>query len=89
MKVVELEKFRRRQESEPSRPRRITFRSAKFYDDSGNDKALNINVLVENGNALGILKVVIDQGGIGHIADDGTYYFIPWPCACVEITDNG
>lgn len=87
MEVIDIQTFRKKNEGEHPRPRRITFRGSKFTDDSGLDKTVNINVIVENGDALGILKVVMEDGGIGQLNDDGIYYFLPWPCACVEIAD--
>lgn len=87
MNIVKINEYRERLESEAEQPRTITFRSPVFNDNYGKSKVVNISVTVENGDALGILDVVIEDGGIGRIHEDGTYYFIPWPCACVEITD--
>lgn len=88
MEIVNLDQFRQRRERDSARPRVITFRSAQCADDKNNVKAHNISVRIADGDALGILEAVKDHGGIGCLADDGTYYFLPWPCACVEIRDE-
>ena len=83
MEVINLETFRNNKGDQNQRT--ITFRSSEFQDNQGNSKTININVTVGDGDVFGILDVVKEEGGIGMVHDDGVYYFIPWPCACVEI----
>jgi hypothetical protein len=45
-----------------------------------------INVIVDDGDAVGILESVIESGGIGQSPND-IYYYIPWLCAVVKISD--
>jgi hypothetical protein len=71
----------------PGKPRTITFRSAIFRDEEGRDKVVNICVHVEDGDVLGIFNAVMEKGGVGEFDENGNYVFVPWPCACVEISD--
>ncbi len=70
-------------------PRMITFRSAIFKDNEGEMQSAKITVQVRNGDVLGILKVVEEQGGIGEFDTHGNYIYIPWPCAVVEVSEVG
>jgi hypothetical protein len=70
-----------------SRPRQIFFHSPIYHNENRKESSVDICVRVENGDVAGILKAVMEEGGIGHVREDGTYFFIPWPCAAVEIKD--
>jgi hypothetical protein len=74
------------QKKPDKRPREITFCSPTFNLD-GSPKTINVSVRVENGDAAGILAIVIEDGGVGHMRDEGVYEFVPWPCAAVLIRD--
>ncbi len=87
MKLVDLAAYKESKVNEEVRPRKITFRSPKFSGDNGKDSSCNINVIVENGDVLGILDAVIEANGVGQLTENGKYMFIPWPCALVEISD--
>lgn len=87
MNLVDLAAYKESKKNEEIRPRKITFRSSKFSDDDGNDSSCTINVIVENGDVLGILDAVIEAKGVGQFTENGKYMFIPWPCAIVEISD--
>ena len=78
--------FKEAQESlkASNRPRKITFYSPTFTKNNRNESSA-ITVHVENGDVLGILDVVIEQGGLW---DDENNVFLPWPCAWVEIEDE-
>ena len=69
------------------RPREISFHSANYKDKNGNDRAVHVCVRIENGDVAGLLKLVIEQGGIGDMGDDGAFWFVPWPCAVIEVRD--
>lgn len=72
---------------ETGTPRNITFRSSEVNYQENEKKTVNITVHIENGDVGGILKVVMDQGGIGAFNGNDVYDFIPWPCALVEVED--
>lgn len=65
------------------KPRKITFVSAK-------NEIMNASVSIEvmDGDVAGIIRMVVERGGIfGKNPDKGEYFFIPWPCAIVTITN--
>ena len=70
-----------------SRPREICFHSPTYRDKNGIENVVNICVRVENGDVFGILESVVKNGGIGNMHENGTFFFIPWPCAAIEIRD--
>ena len=47
----------------------------------------NICVHVKDGDVLGIFNAVMEKGGVGDFDEKGNYVFVPWPCACVKISD--
>lgn len=63
-------------------------RVVKFYGATfrreGEPGSSQANVTIEDGDVAGIIAAVIRNYGIW--SDDGSF-FIPWPCALVEITD--
>ena len=63
------------------KPARITFYSSTYFKDNAPATAA-ITVMVEDGDFLGILEVVKENGGIW---SEDMAVFIPYPCACVEI----
>ncbi len=85
MDVINLDEYR--QTHPAGTPREISFYGTAYRDADGNEKTLTFNVRVENGDAVGILEAVIENGGIGRYGDEGTFYYLPWPCAAVEIRD--
>ena len=68
----------------PGKPCQISF-YGHSYQVAGDNKALNLDVVVADGDYIAVFDFVIEQGGIGEIGGDGIYYFLPWPCAAVEI----
>ena len=85
MTVIHLDEYRA---SHPTgTPRQICFHGARYCDENNTEKILNICVTMEDGDVAGILDTVKEDGGIGQLGDDGTYFFLPWPCATVEIRD--
>ena len=69
-------------------PRQICFFSPTFRDTEGTDKSLNICIEVKDGDVAGILSKIREDGGIVQESEDGTFHFLPWPCAAVEIRDS-
>ncbi|MGB8698044.1 MAG: hypothetical protein WCD18_01385 [Thermosynechococcaceae cyanobacterium] len=67
-----------------SKGRKITFYSPAFKKEDQDVASASITVHVGNGDAVGILEVIAEKGGIWN--DDQTL-FIPYPCALVEIED--
>ena len=85
MKIVSLSDYKKKMNS--NTPKLITFYSHIYKLPNGADKSVTTTVRIENGDVEGILRVIIENGGIEHQQDDGSYVFIPWPCAAVEIKD--
>ena len=85
MTVIDFEEYK----SHLSRglAREICFHGSQYSDQNDQCKTLNICVKVENGDVAGILQTVQDNGGIAETDDSGVIYFLPWPCAAVEIRD--
>jgi hypothetical protein len=67
-----------------NKPRQITFYSPKFTKNN-QDVSAAITVHVENGDVLGIMDVVIENGGLWNEERNA---FLPWPCAWLEIEDE-
>jgi hypothetical protein len=63
----------------------VSFFSPVYRDAAGNSRSVSISVSVENGDVMGIIEVVKEDGGIMERCEDGTFIFIPWPCAAVHI----
>lgn len=82
MEVVNLKDYANRNKAVPLL---VIFRSGLIYEDSGQSKIITIQVRVENGDVVGIVNSVQESGGIGKLFEDGSYYFIPWPCGVIEI----
>lgn len=85
-KIVNLEDYK--SQSTAPRPRCITFYGPTFRQEDGTDKVINVSVHIENGDVIGLWDHVIEQGGIGETLDDGSYVFIPYPCAAVEVKNE-
>ena len=62
--------------------RKITFHTPLFRKE-GEDMGVSITIEVENGDVAGILQTIKENGGVWN--PDGSS-FIPYPCACVEVT---
>jgi hypothetical protein len=69
-------------------PMCITFYSAKFVDQSGTDRVVNITITVDDGDVFAVLDSIKADGGVGAIRH-GVYQFVPWPCACMAIHQPG
>lgn len=69
------------------RPREVCFYSATYRNKNGEDSTVNICVRIENGDVAAVLDAVMENGGIGNLQENGTFLFIPWPCAVIEIKD--
>lgn len=66
-------------------PCNVVFRSASYKDELGIEKTANVVVKIENGDFQGIIDSVKEQGGIWGVYENGGGFFMPWPCAFVEI----
>jgi hypothetical protein len=68
-------------------PIRISFYGAACASAPNIAGCLIINVIVEDGDFLGMLEEVKTNGGIWGQSEDeeAIFHFLPWPCARVEI----
>ena len=66
-------------------PCKVIFHSPIFRNEEGAEKTANICIIVEDGNYKGIIQSAIDLGGIWGSTDEVECFFLPWPCAYVEI----
>jgi len=66
-------------------PCKVVFHSSSFRDTNGNEKSINVAVTIEDGDFHGIINSVIETGGIWGSSTNGEYFFLPWPCASVEL----
>jgi hypothetical protein len=80
MAVVKLSEYAKKEKTDA--PLSITFFGPKFCKTDGTETSLNITIIVKNGNVLGLLSCVQEEGGIGQFHDN-QYLYLPWPCACV------
>jgi hypothetical protein len=64
--------------------RKITFYSPAFKKGEQDVASAYITIHVGDGDAVGIMQVVAEKGGIWN--EDKTL-FIPYPCALVEVED--
>lgn len=85
---INIDDFHNKMDSELSvkKPRTITFVSAQ--NDQIN-ATININVDELDGKGISeiIGKVAQDGGIFGTDPSTGNYFFIPWPCAIVIISN--
>lgn len=57
-----------------------------FTASSNSNLEASVNIHVENGDILGILNIVKEDGGIwGKNKETGVIYFIPYPCAIITV----
>jgi hypothetical protein len=66
-------------------PCRVTFRSAISRDDEGNLKEIALNITLNDGDFQGLIDVVREKGGWWVLPPEGGAFFLPWPCAFVEV----
>ena len=85
MTVIDFEEYK--SQLSQGTPREVCFYGSQYTDQNDQGKTLNICVRVEDGDVKGILQVVQDNGGIAQTDGSGIIYFLPWPCAAVEIRD--
>lgn len=85
---VNLDDFHNMMDKELSvkKPREIKFVSAQ-NNQMNAVVSVNINDVNGEGVAEIIGKVAKDGGIFGNNPDTGEYFFIPWPCAIVIITN--
>jgi hypothetical protein len=74
-------------QTEEKHPRSITFHSA-LLREGNKQTSFTITVSVQDGDWGGILKTVVELGGIGQEDEHGVYRFIPWPCAGLSVRDS-
>ena len=67
----------------------VCFFGQEYINRDGHSSFITICVNIEDGDVLGLISTVERRGGICEMGEDGTYYFLPWPCAAVEIRPVG
>ena len=80
MTIVKLSDYAKKEEGNIQLS--IIFFGPKFLKEDGSETSVNIKVNVENGDVVGILDAVKEEGGVGHMQGK-QYVYLPWPCACV------
>lgn len=64
----------------------LVFRSAKVQREDGRDQVVNVVVTIEFARIDEFIDAVREVGGLWAGPDaDGRAYFLPWPCACVDV----
>ena len=69
----------------PGQPCRVTFHSATSEDDQGNPKAIAVSVTADDGDYQGVIDAVAKEGGLYASSPEAGFFFLPWPCAYVEV----
>ncbi len=82
MPVIDFEEWKKRYaQSPPKRPAVVTFYGAFHADRTGNLRSLTISIMVDDGDWSDLME----NGGVGGENDDGEPFFLPWPCAAVDV----
>jgi hypothetical protein len=68
-------------------PRQVTFISPILKMEGEEQVSVRVVVVIEDGDVSRVLSTVVEHGGVGQRLSDGTYIYVPWPCAGVEIRD--
>jgi hypothetical protein len=68
-------------------PRQVTFVSPIFQTEDGQHTGARLNVIKDDGDVSSVLSTVVEHGGVGQRLSDGSYIYVPWPCAAVQIRD--
>jgi hypothetical protein len=84
--VVNIEDYRAPVKT--GRPCIVNFLGFAFKTPEGVEGRLNFTVRVEDGDAVGVIDAIKEQGGAYLPSqDDGkTFWFLPWPCAAIRIS---
>lgn len=69
----------------PGRPCRVTFRSATSEDDQGSPKTIAVSVTADDGDYQAVIDAVAKEGGLYASSPEAGVFFLPWPCAYVEV----
>ena len=86
MPVIDFEEWKKRYgQPEVRRPAVITFYRAFHADRTGSMRSLTISIIVDDGDWSELMENVMANGGIGGENDDGEPFFLPWPCAAVDV----
>ncbi len=86
MPVIDFEEWKKRYaQSPPKRPAVVTFYGAFHADRTGNLRSLTISIMVDDGDWSDLMEKVMENGGVGGENDDGEPFFLPWPCAAVDV----
>jgi hypothetical protein len=86
MPVIDFEEWKKRYaQSPPRRPAVVTFYGAFHADRTGNLRSLTISIMVDDGDWSELMENVMENGGVGGENDDGEPFFLPWPCAAVDV----
>jgi len=86
MPVIDFEEWKKRYaQSPPKRPAVVSFYGAFHADCTGNLRSLTISIMVDDGDWSELMENVMENGGVGGEDDDGEPFFLPWPCAAVDV----
>ncbi len=86
MPVIDFAEWKKRYaQSPPKRPAVVTFYGAFHADRTGNMRSLTISIMVDDGDWSDLMDKVMENGGVGGENDDGEPFFLPWPCAAVDV----
>ena len=86
MPVIDFEEWKQRfAQPQATRPAVITFYGAFHSDRNGNMRSLTISIRVDDGDWSELMENVMENGGVGGENDDGEPFFLPWPCAAVDV----
>ena len=86
MPVIDFEEWKKRYaQSPPKRPAVVTFYGAFHADRTGNLRSLTVSIMVDDGDWSEFMENVMENGGVGGENDDGEPFFLPWPCAAVDV----
>jgi hypothetical protein len=87
MKIVSLSDYAKSKSETEGGALAITFFGHRFESSAG-ERQLSFTVNVEDGDVLGVLQAVKEEGGIGRIVE-GQYLYLPYPCAAVVVHQVG
>ncbi len=86
MPVIDFAEWKQRYgQSQPKRPAVVTFYGAFHADRTGNMRSLTISIMVDDGDWSELMENVMENGGVGGENDEGEPFFLPWPCAAVDV----
>jgi hypothetical protein len=87
MPVIDFEEWKKQSQREATTggPAVITFYGPLHTDRAGNMRSLTISITVDDGGWSRVMEHVMENGGIGGENSAGEPFFLPWPCAAVDV----